>query len=174
MSLWDIRWHKIWAYLSSPEPSFSDKNETGSQKILIWKGPTRTIILKVLYTWDFGTLRTLELSRLRILYTISWLFWRTLVIYSRKKPSDRVRNKTYLEFHKQNLKQLFTSGSPEGMWVEQTGNILKHASTSQHVHMLGVTKFKIIVSLPNSPLFQVSNLKIQVFQRIKYGAYSKA
>lgn len=56
--------------------------------------------------------------------------------------------------------------------MEKTGNILKHASTSQHVQMSGVTKFKMIVSFPNSPLFQVSNLKIQVFQRIRSGAYS--
>lgn len=106
-----------------------------------------------------------------ILNTILYLFWRTLLIYSKKNPLDRVRNKAYLEYHEQNLKQLFTSGSPEGMWVEKTGNILKHASTSQHVHMLGVTKFKMRVSLPNSLLFQVSTRKIQVFQKTRYGRY---
>lgn len=44
--------------------------------------------------------------------------------------------------------------------MEKIGNILKHASASQHVQMLGVRKFKRIVSLPNSPLFQVLDAKI--------------
>lgn len=47
--------------------------------------------------------------------------------------------------------------------MEKVSNILKHASASQHVQMLGVIKFKIIVSVPNSPLFQVSDPKIKVF-----------
>lgn len=51
---------------------------------------------------------------------------------------------------------------PEGVWVEKIGNILKHASASQHVQMLGVIKFKMIVTLPNSLLFQASDPKIKV------------
>lgn len=55
---------------------------------------------------------------------------------------------------------------PEGVWVEKIGNILKHASASQHVQMLGVRKFKRIVSLPNSPLFQVLDAKISFLKGI--------
>ena len=47
--------------------------------------------------------------------------------------------------------------------MEKIGNILKHVSASQHVQMLGVIKFKMIVSIQNSPLFQVSDPKIKVF-----------
>lgn len=55
---------------------------------------------------------------------------------------------------------------PEGVWVEKIGNILKHASASQHVQMLGVRKFKRIVSLPNSLLFQVLDAKISFLKGI--------
>lgn len=116
--------------------------------------------------WNF--LELLELLWLIISYTISYLF---LVLYSRKKPSDRVRNKIYLEFHEQNLKHLFTSGC----FLRACGwrRLATFLSMPLLVSMcmLGVTKFQMIVSLPNSPLSQVSNLKIQVFQRIRCGAY---
>lgn len=51
---------------------------------------------------------------------------------------------------------------PEGRWVEKISNILKHAPASQHVQMLGVLKSKMMVSLPNSPLFQISDLKAKL------------
>lgn len=38
---------------------------------------------------------------------------------------------------------------PEGVWVEKIGNVVEHASASQHVQMLGVIKIKITVSLAN-------------------------
>lgn len=112
MSLKNTRWHTIWAYLPSPEPSYQWKKWNNIAENSELEGmhkdhcPEYTTHLKF---WNF--LELLELSMLMILYTISYLFWRTLLLYSRKKPSDRVRNKTYLKFHQQNLKQLITSGS---------------------------------------------------------------
>lgn len=85
-----------------------------------------------------------------------------MVPYSMKKSSGRVRNKIYLEYHDKNCSScLHQAEFPEGMWVEKMSNILKHASASQHVQMLGILKSKMMISLPNSPLFKVSDLKVK-------------
>lgn len=128
-------------------------------------------------SWIYCTHDILELSRtFRIVMVDDFIHHFILVL---ENLATLFQEETFRHSKKQSLLKISWTKPevavylfPQGIWVEKTSNIPKHASTSQHVHMLGVTKFKTIVSLPNSPLFQVSNLKIEVFKRIRSGPYS--